>query len=195
MIMIATLLGFISGNDPLFLLYGSVIAVFLPFLMYKELAKKLHGKKRQILVELPEVLNQMTLLINAGETTQRALIRCIEAKKGGITSPLMKELAKVAHELQMNVSFSKSMEEFSKRCGIQEVSLFSTTVLLNYKRGGDELVLALKELSSALWEKRKAVARTLGEEASTKMVFPMVLIFFVVMVIVAAPALFLMGNS
>ncbi|MDQ0888523.1 hypothetical protein QFZ81_003611 [Paenibacillus sp. V4I9] len=36
------------------------------------------------------------------------------------------------------------------------------------------------------------MSRTLGEEASSKLVFPMVLIFVVVMVIVAAPALLMM---
>lgn len=71
--------------------------------------------------------------------------------------------------------------------------MFTTTLLLNHKRGGEELVLSLRELSVILWDKRKALARTLGEEASSKLVFPMVLIFFIVMVIVASPALMMMS--
>nr|WP_249866162.1 type II secretion system F family protein [Paenibacillus konkukensis] len=102
-------------------------------------------------------------------------------------------MAVAAHEIRMNGSFAKAMEDFNKRCGVQEVSLFTTTLLLNYKRGGDELVMSLKELSVTLWDKRKSLAKTLGEEASSKMVFPMVLIFMVVMIIVAAPAILTMG--
>lgn len=181
-----------DGNGEM-LIYGTVLMLFIPFLMYKDASNRLRQKKRQMLLELPEVLNQIVLLVNAGETAQKALLRCIENKTDFTQSPLLAELAIAAHEIRMNGSFAKSMEDFNKRCGVQEVSLFTTTLLLNYKRGGDELVVSLKELSTTLWDKRKSLAKTLGEEASSKMVFPMVLIFMVVMVVVAAPALMLMG--
>lgn len=71
--------------------------------------------------------------------------------------------------------------------------MFTTTVLLNYKRGGHDLTVALRNLSKDLWERRKAVSRILGEEASSKLVFPMALIFLIVIVIVAAPAMMMMG--
>ncbi|MNW00625.1 hypothetical protein D3C71_1961440 [compost metagenome] len=66
--------------------------------------------------------------------------------------------------------------------------MFSTNVLMNFKRGGSDFAYSLEELSHTLWERRKAAARTIGEEASAKMVFPMVLLFCTVMLIVAAPA-------
>jgi len=62
-------------------------------------------------------------------------------------------------------------------------------MLLNYRRGGDKLVLSLKELTYTLWEKRKAIARTRGEEASSKLIFPVVGIFVVLMILVASPAM------
>ncbi|MFC6456027.1 type II secretion system F family protein [Paenibacillus vulneris] len=187
-----TLVGVVAENNEM-LGYGAILILFLPFVLYKELANQLRKKRRQMLLELPEVLNQLVLLVNAGETVQKALQRCIENKPDIDKNPLLAELAIAAYEIRMNVSFSKAMEDFNKRCGVQEVSLFTTTLLLNYKRGGDELVMSLKELSSTLWEKRKSLAKTLGEEASSKMVFPMVLIFLVVMVVVAAPAILLMN--
>lgn len=188
-----TLLGVLTDGNSELLGYGLVLVLFLPFLLYKELAGQLRKKKRQMLLELPEMLNQIVLLVNAGETVQKALQRCIENKPNIERSPLLTELAIAAHDIRMNTSFNKAMEDFNKRCGLQEISLFTTTLLLNYKRGGDELVVSLKELSSTLWEKRKSLAKTLGEEASSKMVFPMVLIFLVVMVVVAAPAILLMN--
>jgi tight adherence protein C len=39
------------------------------------------------------------------------------------------------------------------------------------------------------------LTKTLGEEASAKLVFPMVFIFFIVMVIVAAPAILIMNTT
>ncbi|WP_282935448.1 type II secretion system F family protein [Paenibacillus sp. RC67] len=192
-LIVCTLLGVLADGNSELLGYGLVLVLFLPFVLYKELANQLRKKKRQMLLELPEVLNQIVLLVNAGETVQKALQRCIENKPNLERSPLLTEFAIAAYDIRMNTSFNKAMEDFNKRCGLQEVSLFTTTVLLNYKRGGDELVMSLKELSSTLWEKRKSLAKTLGEEASSKMVFPMVLIFLVVMVVVAAPAILLMN--
>jgi tight adherence protein C len=85
------------------------------------------------------------------------------------------------------------MERFNRSCAVQEVSIFTTVLLLNYRRGGEHFVLALRELSYTLWEKRKAIARTRGEEASSKLVFPLVGILLVLMILVAAPAVLLMS--
>ncbi|MCP3775677.1 type II secretion system F family protein [Paenibacillus sp. MZ04-78.2] len=191
LVILTTMAGLAAGEAEM-LVYGLPLTIFVPFLMYKQAAGDLKRKKQSILIELPEVLNQLMLLVGAGETVPQALIRITNGKEA-VASPLMVELKETVHALKVNVSFPKAMEDFSKRCAVQEVSLFTTTLLLNYKRGGDELVMALKELSANLWEKRKALAKTLGEEAASKLVFPMVMIFFVVMVMVAAPALMMVN--
>jgi tight adherence protein C len=63
---------------------------------------------------------------------------------------------------------------------------------MNYRRGGELFVMSLRSLNRDLWEKRKAMTRILGEEASSKLIFPMLLILLAVMIIVAAPAVMLM---
>ncbi|WP_341415660.1 type II secretion system F family protein [Paenibacillus filicis] len=184
--------GALLEDEPELLLYGVLCASAAPFVLFKQEQGKLLSKKREMLIELPEALNQLMLLIGAGETVQQAIVR-ISERTADSTNPLRQELGEVANALKMNVSFAKAMEEFSKRCALQETTLFTTTLMLNYKRGGDEMLVSLRELSMTLWDKRKALAKTLGEEASSKLVFPMVLIFFVVMVIVAVPALMMAG--
>ncbi|WP_246627624.1 type II secretion system F family protein [Paenibacillus solanacearum] len=191
-ICLFTALGGATEGNAEMLVYGVLLALLLPFLLYKQTYDQLKRKKRQMLIELPEVVNQLMLLIGAGETVAQALVRTVHTK-GEEMTPLQKELSVAVYALKMNASFPRVMEDFSKRCGLPEVSLFTTTLLLNYKRGGEDLIISLKELSVTLWEKRKALARTLGEEASSKMVFPMVLIFFAVMIIIAAPALLVMN--
>ncbi len=185
-------LGALMDDEPEMLVYGVVCAAAAPFVLYKQEQAKLLRKKREMLIELPEALNQLMLLVGAGETVQQAIIRIAEHSSGS-SNPLRQELSETAGALRMNASFAKSMEEFSKRCAMQETTLFTTTLLLNYRRGGDEMLVSLRELSMTLWDKRKALAKTLGEEASSKLVFPMVLIFFVVMVIVSVPALMMAG--
>lgn len=178
----------VLAEDALLLYYGFFLSLLVPLLLFKGLNKQIEHRRQQILLELPELLNQIVLLVNAGETVQQTLIRI---QKSAATSKgiLYGELEQVVHELNHNTSFKKALEEMSRRCGVQEVSMFTTTVLLNYRRGGNDLVVALRLLSKELWQKRKTVAKTLGEEASSKLVFPMVLLFLVVLLIIATPSI------
>jgi tight adherence protein C len=191
-LLILTLLSVLASGDGSLLGFGLLAAAMIPMLMVRDLDVKIRKKQQLMILELPEILSTIVLLVNAGETVNRAWIRCVETRPHKVQTPLYKELAQAVHELEMNVSFTKVMEDFSKRCALHEVSLFTSTLLLNYKRGGGDFVVALHALSLDLWQRRKSVSRTLGEEASSKLVFPMVLIFVVVMVIVAAPALLMM---
>lgn len=182
----------VLSKEQTLLYIGMLLGILLPAAKWRDTATKVERRKQDILLLLPEVISKLMLLLGAGETLQRALVRAGERKdeKGG--TPLFIELRKVNEAVRNGESFAAAMETLSRRCGVQEVSLFTTTLLLNYRRGGDQLVLSLKELSYSLWEKRKAVARARGEEASSKLVFPLVGIFMVLMVLVASPAILMM---
>lgn len=175
------------------ILLGSILAVALPIAQASDLHKKVRLREQQIMMELPELLNSIVLLVGAGETVQRAILRCVESRKGDTSHPLYKELMMMTGEWESGYSFQQAFENFSKRCAVQEVSLFTTTVLLNYRRGGGDFVLSLRDLSRMLWEKRKALSRTRGEQASSKLVFPMVIIFLIVIVLVGTPAIMMLN--
>jgi tight adherence protein C len=187
-----TILSILADGDLNLFMFGIIFTALGPALMVRELDNKIEQRKREVIIELPEFLSKVVLLVNAGETVQKAIIRSVEQKKEPEKSPLYKELLVAVNEIKNGDSFEKALEDFSKRCNVQEVAIFITTVLLNYRRGGSEFLLSLRDLSRTLWEKRKAVTKTLGEQASSKLVFPMVLIFVVVMLIVGAPAIMLM---
>ncbi|WP_055109124.1 type II secretion system F family protein [Paenibacillus ihumii] len=173
-------------------LIGAVLAVLLPLALVNDLNSKVKRREQQILLELPELLNKIVLLVGAGSTVQQAIKQCLERKRGQEGHPLYRELFQMQRECEGGYSFAQAMEGFSKRCGMQEVSAFTTAVLLNYRRGGSDFVLALRDLSHTLWERRKAVGKTLGEQASSKLVFPMVLLFLIIVVLVGTPAFMIM---
>ena len=184
----------VNGGSATWLALGAMLAVVLPVALFRDLQKKVQEREQDILLELPELLNKIILLVGAGETVQRAIVRCVQRKQENAANhPLYKELFQMLNELENGYSFQQSLETFSKRCGVQEVSVFTTTVLLNFRRGGGEFGLALRDLSRTLWDKRKAVSRMRGEQASSKMVFPMIMIFVIVMILVGTPAFMMMN--
>ncbi|CDO01795.1 Flp pilus assembly protein TadB [Oceanobacillus picturae] len=181
----------LSEGDTTILFVGIIFTVMIPYAMVAKLASQEKERKEDILTELPEVVNKVILLVNAGETVQQALIRCVTTTQNP-NSPLIRELTETVNKMVSNEPFHQVLNDLSKKCGIQEISIFTTTILLNYRKGGNDLILALRELSHDLWEKRKNISKTKGEEASSKMVFPLIIIFVAVMIIVGYPAITIM---
>lgn len=181
------------GGDATGLVLGLGLGLLVPIALIKDLHGKVQKRDQQILMELPELLSKMMLLVGAGETVQRALLHCVERKGADTEHPVYRELRQTVAEWESGFSFQQAFEHLSKRCGIQEMTVFTTTVLLNMRRGGSDFVMALRELSQTLWGKRTSISRTRGEQASSKLVFPMALILLTVIVLVGAPALMMMN--
>ena len=176
-------------------LLGPLFLLLLPAARLREVKKAALKRKQELLLALPDLLGKLQLLIGAGETMNRALARCAvrtgDCARNGL---LYTELARAVQGINNGHSFPAAMEAFSRRCGVQEVSIFTTVLLLNYRRGGEQLALSLREISLPLWEKRKSTARARGEEASSKLVFPLIGIFFLLMVLVGSPAMLMMNG-
>jgi tight adherence protein C len=182
------------GQASIFLIVSSItLPVMIPLLKLKQLDKQIKRIKRQIIMELPVFLNKLTLLVNAGETIQKAMIRCAAKYEDDHKHPFAREMNVLTKQLSNLYPLAQILDEFSRRCGVQEVSVFTSAVSMNYKRGGEEFVASLRQLSHEMWDKRKVTVKVLGEEASGKMVFPLLVIFLIVMIIVGAPAIMLMG--
>ncbi|MFC0526017.1 type II secretion system F family protein [Pontibacillus salicampi] len=182
------LFGLASEGDMTLFVAGIIFTVMIPYALIQKLSNDEKERRNKILLELPEVVNKIILLVNAGETVQGALIHVVTNTKDQ-QSPLNVELRETVNKMTSNEPFHQVMNDLSKKVGIQEVSIFTTTILLNYRKGGQDLILALRELSQDLWEKRKNISKTRGEEASSKLVFPLILIFIAVMIIVGYPAI------
>lgn len=180
------------GGEPLLAPIGLLLGIVLVCRPFAEAGRKLERRKQQIVAALPDMLGKLILLVGAGETVQRAFVRCLDGKEQA-DHPLSKEWRAAVQSLQSGHSFSAVMERFNRNCAVQEAAVFTTVLLLNYRRGGDYFVLALRELIYTLWERRKAIARSKGEEASSKLVFPLVGILLIMMVLIAAPAMMLIS--
>ncbi|MBB6730968.1 type II secretion system F family protein [Cohnella zeiphila] len=179
-------------------LLGLMVAPLLPVLRYKDLMKKVDSRRRQIVLELPELLSRLLLMVNAGENVMRALEKCLQRQESGRIAPkshpLYAELRHALEAVRRGEPLVVALEEFGRRSAVPEAKMFATTLLINSRRGGETFVSALRELARTLWERRKAVTRTLGEQASSKMVFPMVVIFLLILVLVGTPSMLMMSQ-
>ena len=137
--------------------------------------------------EFPDFLNKMILLLGAGMSIPRAWEKIVrESEKA---TPLSRELYKSLLDIQSGNSILQAYEGFARRCRLPEINKFVTLILQNIKKGNAELVSILRVQAAECWEMRKLTAKKMGEEASTKMLFPLLLMLIAILIIVSTPAI------
>jgi tight adherence protein C len=185
-LVVLTFLGVASGNADINYLAFTLFAPALVFYIYdKDLQDKLKKKYESIRADFPDMVSKLVLLVNAGMTLNRAWEKiCGEKKK----SPLYQELRTTYIQIQGGKSEGEAYEEFARRCRVREITKFVTLVIQNLKKGNDDMVPLLRLQAEECWDLRKMRAKQLGEEASAKLLIPMMIMFVGILIIVVLPA-------
>ncbi|MFA6308962.1 MAG: type II secretion system F family protein [Clostridia bacterium] len=191
-LLVLTLLGTFIHPEKEYFVFCILILLGIYLYCDNEISKNLKVRKLEIQIDFPIFLNKLTLLINAGMTMSRAMEKITYENKK--ESALYTELEKTVFEIKSGMSEIRAYEDFAKRCRTSEVTKFISIVLQNLKKGSFEVVSILRVQSEACWETRKNVAKKLGEEASTKLLLPMMIIFLAILIIVITPAILSMQS-
>ncbi|KUO76568.1 MAG: hypothetical protein APF81_16690 [Desulfosporosinus sp. BRH_c37] len=179
-----------QGGDEPTLFIGIFLAGCISYYFVNNLDTQIREKNNDLESDLPDYIDKVTLLINAGESIQTAMANVVKSHKGDRI--LYQELRTLVSEIEYGRSFAQGLDDLARRCRNQQVTMFATSVMLNYKRGGSELSASLRIISSEIWQNKRMLAKTKAEEASSKLVGPMMLIFIVVAVIVITPVMIMM---
>ena len=155
-----------------------------------ELAEK---KKQEAKRKYPEIVQKLTLYMEAGLTVRAAFGRVAEdyeqaRNRGAAKQAAYEELLMANRELRMGISESAAYENFGKRTGVREYIRLSTFLTQNVKKGSTQLLQQLREEAKTAEEMRMQNAKKLSEEASTKLLLPMMLLLLMVMILIMYPA-------
>ncbi len=153
-------------------------------------------KKReaQLMVDYPEIVSKLMIFLGAGMTIRTAWDRiCSDyiqlVKKGKIKSRYAyEEMYETSCQMNKGVPEGQAYGAFGRRCGLQPYMKLCSLLEQNRKNGSRNLRDMLKLEMTDAFEQRKHGARRLGEEASTRLLFPLFLMLGVVMVMIAIPA-------
>lgn len=190
LLLILSLIAAIIGPDTGFGIFSLVTLGAVAYSTDYELDEKIKKRRTSIQIDFPDFLNKLTLLINAGMTVGRAWEKITSSNKK--ESPLYDELGITLGDIRAGKPESQAYEDFARRCRIPEVTKFVSYIVQNLKKGNREMVSVLRLQSNECWEMRKNVAKRLGEEASTKMLLPMMIMFLAILIIVVTPAILAM---
>lgn len=167
---------------------GLFFCVIYPIFSFEKLKKRLLERRRNIQIELPDLINQWLLRLSSAES----LLNVILNSKLNLPDihPLQMEYLHVKNRLTNGMPLNVVLDRFGKSCNVMEVNKLIHLVLIHQKNGGDDLFVEMQHILDSLWETKKNIAKKMGEEASSKLVFPLTFIFLILMFILAAPILF-----
>ncbi|MCM1190120.1 MAG: hypothetical protein NC541_12585 [bacterium] len=176
-------------------IWGATPAVAVLLNLFKD--KDLHGevekRRKSLRREYPELVYKLLLYMGAGMNIQgafRKIAADYEKKKrqSGRIKQSFEEVQYTCRELQGGVSEGGAYEHFGKRAGSREYIRLGTLLGQNLKRGNTTLLERLREEAEKASGESLQQVRKLGEEAGTKLLFPMVMMLAVVMIMIMLPA-------
>lgn len=173
-----------------FLIIGIVAAIVI-FLAYdKDLYEKVDKRNRQMLLDYPEIVNKITLLLGAGMPLANAWHKVVEDYRQKETSKryIYEEMIITSNELMLGKSEILAYESFGRRVKLLPYLRFASLLAQNIKKGSEDLLKILEIEAIESFEERKELAKRIGEKAGTKLLFPMMLMLLIVLVIVIVPA-------
>ncbi len=177
---------------------GAIILLLfvIPVFVYFREDQKVHetAQKRTLALQLyySELLWKLEMLLGAGMTIRGAFNRIAasagSAEMAGGRRFLYLEIKKACYEMKNGVSESAAYENFGRRCGLPCYIKLGTMLSQNLQKGSRGLAGILEKEAVSALEERKNAAKKLGEQAGTKILFPMIMMLGVVMAAMIVPA-------
>ncbi|MBB5335080.1 type II secretion system F family protein [Pectinatus brassicae] len=159
-----------------------VIGGFLPFMIFNIIIQR---RYKEILRQLPEVLDLLCVSVQAGLSFNAALLRITDKMQG----VFIEECKTILHDIKIGAPRNVALQSMAERCKIQEIQLF-TTAVIQAERLGTSMGKILIEQADNMRERRMQRAKAEALKAPVKIIFPLVLFIFpAIFVITLLPSL------
>lgn len=168
------------------LLAGIGIAICLFFIKDKDLHDEIAGRERELVDAYPGFLSKLTVYLVAGMPV-RSAFKKMAMDMGRQKSFLALEMKIAVREMESGIPELEAYRRFGNRCQNSRYMKFATLLTQNVKAGSSGLKQLLKQEARLALEEQKNDARKKGEELSSKLLVPMMMQLFIVMVMIMIP--------
>lgn len=178
------------------ILFLEIIAIIM--MIFGEKQVKLREQRKlqlEMEMEYPEIVSQLAILLGAGMTLRQAWNRMahryIEKKQAGIIC--QKEIYEAIWCMNRRITEGESERSaYQYFCELVDVVSYHRLMRMligNLEKGTRGICELLEGEGKQVYEQRIMLAKKMGEEASTKMLIPLMLMMVLVMMIVIMPAI------
>ena len=152
------------------LLLAGAFGFFVPLLWLKEQVK---AKHKAIFRQIPDVLDMLTLMVEAGLDFNTSLAKILAIEKG----LLIDEFQASQQEIKLGKSRIEALSAMAERVKYQPLTQVINALTLAIKTGGS-LGPTLRTLSEQFRVERSQQAEKMAQEAPIKLMGPLVLLIF-----------------
>lgn len=183
-----------QNNRPFWLLLTFAAAAGVFFGQDRDLKKSVDRRNRQMLLDYPDLVSRVSLLLRAGMSVRGAFFKiageymnqrneyCSETRYA------YDELLVACRNMQSGMPEAEAYAQFGRRCGLSVYLRFSALLTQNLRKGNSRLLSRLSLEAAEAMEQHRAAVIAIGAEAGTKVLLPMVLLLIVVLIVLLAPA-------
>lgn len=150
-----------------------VLGVFGFFIPQMIVSSKVKAKHKAIFRQLPDVLDLLTLMVEAGLDFGAALNKIIESEEG----PLIDEFFLSQQEIKLGKSRVAALNDMADRLNYLPLNTVINSLNLAFKTGGS-IAPTLRVLSEQFRVERAQMAEKLAGEAPLKLMAPLILLIF-----------------
>lgn len=170
----------IMANVILFGIGAIVFFYFLPELLLRQAVEK---RKKEIERDLPDVLDLLTVSVEAGLSFEGSVTRLTEKMKSVISD----EFKRTLHEMKVGKTRKEAYTNMSNRCNVPDLSLFISS-LIQADELGVGISNVLRVQSEQMRERRRQRAQEKAMKAPIKILFPLLIFIFpTIFVIILGP--------
>jgi hypothetical protein len=189
-----------SHGGLLFIFLGAAAAVLVQASERSKENERQKKRKQNLMVQYPEVVNKLSLLLGAGMTMETAWERIVrtyvaEKNKTGKTKEAYEEMQVSLREIRDGVAERTAYERFGERCALRPYRKLTALIVQNLRKGNKGLTALMEAEAEEAFVMRKNLAKKLGEEAGTKLLFPMMMSLGIIIVIIMVPAVMSFYNG
>lgn len=190
-----------SGKEKngVFLLPAFLFMILIAFFKrYDRIDREIREAEMSVNRDLPEFINKLVLLLNAGLVFSTAFSKIIKDYESFNNNGkyrhsdkkfLYEEMLEIQKRVdQSNASLMRELKEFAQRCGVREMVRLTAVISDNWNKGST-LSEKLEAESNLLWISRKKKAEEKGKLAETKLTFPLMILLLVLILVTIAPAM------
>ena len=161
---------------------GAIFGFLMPRLF---LARRISARQHQIQLQLPDLLDLLTVSVEAGLGFDAGVSKCIEKMAG----PLSEECRTVLREVRVGKARKQALRDAADRIKVHDVDVFFSAII-QAEQLGVSLAKVLRVQSDQLRLKRRQRAEETAQKAPIKMMFPLVLFIFpTIFIVLMGPAI------
>lgn len=127
--------------------------------------------RREIARSIPPFLQSLAVMTEAGLNLVPAIQEYAHHGQG----PLVAELDRVTAEIRLGIPHAEALVRMADRCQVPDLTMAVSALVNGIERGASGVAAVIRDQAGEVWEKRRATARELAQQASVKLFIPLFL--------------------